>query len=316
MDKITEVDIVIPCYNVEKTVKNCIEILMEQSFSSNQYHCFFINDASTDQTGEILEKYKNEKKITVIHHEKNSGLSSARNSGIEAGSSDFIAFLDGDMVPKRDWLMSFQSYFDKNIIAVMGDNVPPKNISLTPVEKYYFGNLRGARQYNDKEKIPLQYMLFGNAMIKREALVECGMFDEKIKKYGGEDTDLSARIWDLYPDSFVFSKKSDAIHYHRRGLKDFCHSMEVYGKHNLPLLVRRYPHHKMKFAADWIFSLKGYTIFNFIVRKVVFLIFKIYPSELFIRYLVAASVIRGARKSNKLISGEDRFFKYRYWKCR
>ena len=299
MDKITEVDIVIPCYNVEKTVKNCIEILMEQSFSSNQYHCFFINDASTDQTGEILEKYKNEKNITIIHHEKNSGLSSTRNSGIEAGSSDFIAFLDGDMVPSRDWLMSFQSYFDKSIIAVMGDNIPPKNISLTPVEKYYFGNLRGARQYNDKDKIPLQYMLFGNAMIKREALVGCGMFDEKIKKYGGEDTDLAARVWDRYPDSFVFSKKSDAIHYHRRNLKDFCQSMEVYGENNLPLLLKRYPHHKLKFAAGWIFSIKGYAIFNFIIIKVINLILKMYPSELFIRYLVAASVIRGARKANK-----------------
>ena len=301
MDKIKSVDIVIPCYNVGKTVKRCIESLIDQSFSNEKYHCFFINDASTDQTGEILEKYKNEKNITVVHHEKNSGLSSARNSGIGAGSSNFIAFLDGDMVPSRDWLMSFQSYFDKSIIAVMGDNVPPKNISLTPVEKYYFGNLRGARQYNDRDKIPLQYMLFGNAMIKREALVECGMFDEKIKKYGGEDTDLAARIWDIYPDSFVFSKNSDTVHYHRRNLKDFCYSMEVYGKHNLPLLVKRYPHHKVKFAADWVSSFKGYAIFNFFVRKVIILIFKIYPSELFIRYLVASSVIRGARKSSKLI---------------
>ena len=301
MDKITEVDIVIPCYNVGGTVKNCIEILIEQSFSNKHYHCFFINDASTDQTGEILEKYKNEKNITIIHHEKNSGLSSTRNSGIEAGSSDFIAFLDGDMVPGRDWLMSFQSYFDKNIIAVMGDNVPPKDISLTPVEKYYFGNLRGGRQYNDRDKIPLQYMLFGNAMIKREALIECGMFDEKMKKYGGEDTDLAARVWDRYPDSFVFSKKSDTVHYHRRSLKDFCYSMETYGEHNLPLLIRRYPHHKVKFAADWIFSIKGYLIFNSIVKVVIDLINKIYPSELFIRYLVTSSVVRGARKSNKFL---------------
>ena len=301
MDKLTRVDIVIPCYNVEKTVKRCIEILIEQSFPKEQYHCFFINDASEDKTGEILDKYKNKKNITIIHHKKNSGLSSSRNSGIEAGCSDFIAFLDGDMVPKKDWLISLLSYFDKGITAVMGDNIPPKNILLTPVEKYYFGNLRGARQYNDKDKIPLQYMLFGNAMIKREALMECGMFDEKIKKYGGEDTDLAARIWDMYPDSFVFSKNSNAVHYHRRELKDFCHSMEVYGKYNLPLLVKRYPHHKMKFAADWIFSIKGYAVFNFIVRKVSILIFKIYPSEFLIRYLVAASVIRGARKSNKLI---------------
>ena len=62
MDKIKSVDIVIPCYNVGKTVKRCIESLIDQSFSNEKYHCFFINDASTDQTGEILEKYKNEKK--------------------------------------------------------------------------------------------------------------------------------------------------------------------------------------------------------------------------------------------------------------
>ena len=299
MDKIKSVDIVIPCYNVGETVKNCIESLIDQSFANERYHCFFINDASTDQTGLILDKYKNGENITVIHHEKNFGLSSARNSGIEAGSSDFIAFLDGDMVPSRDWIMSFQSYFDKNIIAVMGDNVPPKNISLTPVEKYYFGNLRGARKYKDKDKIPLQYMLFGNAMIKREALIGCGMFDIKIKKYGGEDTDLAARIWDKYPDSFVFSKKSDTVHYHRRSLKDFCNSMETYGEHNLPLLIRRYPHHKIKFGAGWIFSIKGYLIFNSFVKVVINYIFKIYPSELFIRYLLISSVVRGARKSNK-----------------
>ena len=299
MDKITSIDVVIPCYNVEKTVKSCIESLIKQYFPNCEYHCFFINDASTDNTGLILEKYKNEKSITIIQNEKNFGLSSARNFGIKAGSSDFIAFLDGDMVPNKDWLISFQSYFDENVIAVMGDNVPPKNISLTPVEEYYFGDLRGARQFNDTNKIPLQYMLFGNAMIKRQALLECGMFDEKIKKYGGEDTDLAARIWDKYPNSFIFSKKSDTVHYHRRNLKDFCYSMETYGEHNLPLLVKRYPHHKVKFAADWIFSIKGYVVFNFIVRKLISLIYKIYPSDLFIRYLVASSVIRGARKSNK-----------------
>jgi len=301
MDKITSVDIVVPCYNVEMTVKNCVESLINQSFIKENYNCFFINDASTDQTGVILEKYKNEKNITIIHNEKNSGLSLSRNFGIQAGSSDFIAFLDGDMVPNEDWIISFQSYFDKNIIAVMGDNVPPNNISLTPVEKYYFGNLRGARQYNDKDKIPLQYMLFGNAMIRRQALVECGMFDGKIKKYGGEDTDLAARIWDIYPNSFVFSRTSDTVHHHRRSLKEFCSSMEIYGEYNLPLLVKRYPHHKSKFAFGWVFSLKGYTIFNFIVKMVINLLFKIYPSELFIRYFVASSVIRGARKSDKFI---------------
>ena len=93
----------------------------------------------------------------------------------------------------------------------MGDNIPPSNVKLNPMEKYYFGNIRGARQYNDGDKISFQYMLYGNAMIRRSSLIECGMFDENIIKYGGEDTDLSAKIWDKYPNSFVFSKNSGCL---------------------------------------------------------------------------------------------------------
>ena len=52
-----------------------------------------------------------------------------------------IAFLDGDMVVKKNWLESFLTYFNENVVAVMGDNTAPQNIYLNPVEKYYFGYL-------------------------------------------------------------------------------------------------------------------------------------------------------------------------------
>ena len=291
------IDVIVPCYNVEKTIEECIKSLCNQSLSKNEYNCYFINDYSKDSTGLILDKYKCIENINVIHHKENQGLATARNSGIKASNSRMIAFLDGDMVVKKNWLESFLTYFNEGVIAVMGDNTAPQDISLNPVEKYYFGNLRGARKYKDGEKIPFQYMLFGNAMLKRIVLQECGYFDESMKKYGGEDTDLSARIWNVYPKSFVFSKNSDSVHYHRRNLSEFCNSMYTYGKYNLPLLIKKHPHYKKRFATDWIFRFKGRLLFSLPIKIFINLIIKIYPFQILIRYIVADAVIRGARSS-------------------
>ena len=299
MDKIVSIDIVIPCYNVEKIIKKCVQSLLSQVYQKTRYHCYFINDASTDRTAEILDSFNNNEHITVIHHEKNLGLSSARNTGINKCNAELIAFLDGDMVVENNWLKSFLPYFKKNTIAVMGDNIPPPDIILNPVEKYYFGSRRGARQFNDGDNISFQYMLYGNAMVKRSGLIKSGLFDEQITKYGGEDTDLSAKIWDMFPDCFIFSKKSNSVHYHRRTLAEFCLSMTTYGEYNLPILINRYPHHKIKFGSDWINSIKGHLLFNDILFMGIKLIYSIFPAQLFIRYMVASSVITGVRNSKE-----------------
>ena len=196
MDKIISIDVIVPCYNVDQHIEKCILSLVSQSYSKTNYHCYFINDGSTDKTAEILNKFNKEDNITIIHHKQNKGLSAARNSGIRKSTSDLVAFLDGDMAVREDWLESYLSYFNRNIVAVMGDNIPPKDAILNPIEKYYFSKVRGARQFSNGSKISFQYMLYGNAMIKKNVLIECGMFDENIKKYGGEDTDLSIRIWE------------------------------------------------------------------------------------------------------------------------
>jgi glycosyltransferase involved in cell wall biosynthesis len=299
MDKIASINIVIPCYNVEEVIEKCLRSLSSQVYPKNKYHCYFVNDASTDNTAEILNSFNSYEQITVIHHERNLGLSSARNTGINKCNADFIAFLDGDMVVENDWIESFLPYFSKNTIAVMGDNIPPTDLKLNPVEKYYFGNIRGARQFNDGDNISLQYMLYNNAMVKRPALLKSGLFDENITKYGGEDTDLSAKIWNMFPHCFIYSKKSNSVHYHRRSLSQFCSSMNTYGRYNLPILIDRYPQHKTKFGADWIFTLKGYLLFNALSRAFIRTLSKIYPAQLVIRYLVVDSVIKGARKTRK-----------------
>ena len=77
--------------------------------------------------------------------------------------------------------------------------------------------------------------------------------------------------------------------------------MKTYGEYNLPILIDRYPQHKTKFGADWIFSIKGYLLFNPILLTVIKVGVYIFPAQLFIRYMVVSAVINGARKSVKFL---------------
>ena len=112
MDKIIFVDIVIPCYNVENIIEECLNSLLSQSYPKDKYHCYFVNDHSDDKTGDILDKYSGHQNITIIHHKENKGLSATRNTGAEIGDAEMVAFLDGDMTVKNDWVESFLPYFD------------------------------------------------------------------------------------------------------------------------------------------------------------------------------------------------------------
>ena len=294
------VDIVVPCYNVERAIIKTIKSLIQQDYAKEQYHCYFVNDASTDKTESILNSYSDHSQITIITHAVNRGLSATRNTGLKQSKAEFLCFLDGDMEVQSDWLNSMILYFSSaNVIGVMGDNMMPLNTKPTILEKYYFSHLRGARTLSDGEVIPRKFILFGNTMLRRKTLEKVGGFDESFLHYGGEDIDLAFRIEDKFPKGFRFSNQSASRHYHPRSVKSFCNSMYIYGRENLPVLIARYPKYEKDLAGDWIHSLKGKLIFNFILRRIIDRIFKVFPSIFLVRYKVADAVITGAREHYK-----------------
>lgn len=89
------VSIVVPCYNVESYLSECLDSVLKQTFLDFEIIC--IEDCSTDRTKDILkiyaEKYKN---IKVIYNKTNQGLAVSRNIGINQSSGDYIYFLDSD----------------------------------------------------------------------------------------------------------------------------------------------------------------------------------------------------------------------------
>ena len=290
-----EVDIIIPCYNVEHSIEKCVKSILRQSVIENRVSLFLINDGSTDRTEKIINKYNEFNNINILHQLSNKGLSAARNLGIQSGSGQIIIFLDGDMVVSEGWLEGHLSEIDQpGVVGVLGI-IKPFNEENSRLNRYLYHKKRGAGKFGQKTEIPFQNFLFGNTSIWRSTIMKSGLFDERIIKYGGEDTDLALRIFEYFPRGLRYSEGALCYHYHPRTFQEFCKSMYLYGKKNLPFLLLKHPDYSSVFAGDYLQSFKGKVIFNAFIRSIFLIINKVIDNYYIKRYLVVESVIRGGR---------------------
>ena len=94
MDFKYDISVVVPIYNVEKYLINCLESIDKQSYKF--FELILVDDGSTDKSGSIVDKYAIGKDNTVVIHKQNGGLSSARNEGIKIAKGRYICFVDSD----------------------------------------------------------------------------------------------------------------------------------------------------------------------------------------------------------------------------
>jgi glycosyltransferase involved in cell wall biosynthesis len=111
------VSIIVPVYNTERYLSQCIESIIQQSYSNIEI--LLINDGSTDSSASICDLFsKTDSRIKVIH-QKNQGVSVARNKGIEESSGSWIIFVDSD-----DWIdLCFCEVFLKKALEEKADIV-------------------------------------------------------------------------------------------------------------------------------------------------------------------------------------------------
>lgn len=94
------ISVIIPVYNTEKYVENSIRSIMNQTYRNLEIIC--VNDGSTDNSMEILEKLKKEDDRIIIIDKKNEGQGIARNKGLEISSGEWISFIDSDDTIRED----------------------------------------------------------------------------------------------------------------------------------------------------------------------------------------------------------------------
>lgn len=183
--------IIIPAYNVEKYIENCIESVETQDLDKNDYEVIIINDGSKDNTEEVCEKlkekYTNIKLITV----ENGGQSKARNIGINIAQGDFIEFVDSDdyiahntlgkisILAKEDIdLICFKNKYLKELDCYQSDN------SAIDIKNYNSGKDCFASE--DTNNGPWWYWVRRDVLIKNNLkfiegrLCEDGMFTCKL----------------------------------------------------------------------------------------------------------------------------------------
>ncbi len=93
MEKEIKVSVVVPVYNCERYLADCIESILGQTYENIQL--LLVDDGATDESGRICDRYAGNQKVRVIH-QRNAGVSRARNRGIAEAEGDYILFVDSD----------------------------------------------------------------------------------------------------------------------------------------------------------------------------------------------------------------------------
>ena len=88
------VSVIVPVYNVEGYLDECLNSIRHQTYTNLEV--LLIEDCSTDSSMTVLQAHLSDTRLKLIQHHKNSGVSAARNTGIEAATGDYLMFVDSD----------------------------------------------------------------------------------------------------------------------------------------------------------------------------------------------------------------------------
>lgn len=162
-----KISIVLPVYNVSAYIERCMQSVMSQTY--RDIECIIIDDCtkddSIDKCNQMIAEYKGPIQFQILHHEKNRGISAARNTGTKAAHGDYIIYIDSDDSISNDCIEKLVAPVmrDNTIEMVMG-NVeivyegyphPPKNLMSggckdlhgREVVRDYFFSGKGLRGY-------------------------------------------------------------------------------------------------------------------------------------------------------------------------
>ncbi len=107
-----EISVIVPVYNCEKYLEKCINSILSQTF--DDLELILINDGSSDNSGKICDEFKEKDSRVKIVHQKNMGVSVARNVGLDVSEGKYIGFIDGDDYIESDMYEFLYNNIKKN----------------------------------------------------------------------------------------------------------------------------------------------------------------------------------------------------------
>jgi len=112
------VTIIVPCWNEEKTLEKTVDSLLNLDYPQDKLFVFIVDDGSTDNTWEVMQKYKDHPQVRLFRKE-NGGKYTALNLGLKYIETEFVGCLDADSFVEKDALARIMAYFeDPEVMAV------------------------------------------------------------------------------------------------------------------------------------------------------------------------------------------------------
>lgn len=112
------ISVIIPVYNVEKYIRQCVDSVLEQSYKD--FELILVDDGSPDNSPAICDEYAQKDTRVSVIHQKNLGVSAARNNGIRLAKGEWITFVDSDDWVCSDYLEKFKVDEDDADLIIQG----------------------------------------------------------------------------------------------------------------------------------------------------------------------------------------------------
>lgn len=175
-----DISIIVPVYNVQEYLTNCIDSLLNQNFKG-EYEIICVNDGSTDDSLQLLKSFGATSSRVVIIDQQNRGLSGARNTGLKISKGKYIMFLDSD-----DYLKH------KNVLSIMYKEIEENALDFLIADFEY--------DYEDKSN---NYRIQRTKLIKNKIMNGKDFYELGIRKES-----IMSVVWNkIYRRDFLISNK-------------------------------------------------------------------------------------------------------------
>ena len=209
-----KISVVIPTYNRENTIIACVQSVLSQSYPVSEI--IIVDDHSTDGTLNRLNGFNENTIIIILQTEKQSGAQFARNIGIKASKSDWIAFLDSDdewLSNKIEKQISVLKSIDYNPMTVIHSNCYIKNTNSGKKQLWQLDTIDGKNVY--KQLLSKSGILFPSILTSKKALTKINFLDEDCPSYHEWDTSIRlakyCRFVHLQDPLFIYNIHSNTL---------------------------------------------------------------------------------------------------------
>lgn len=239
-----EFSVIIPTYNRCEILKKCLDSLSEQTISKDKFEVIVCDDGSQDNTLKLIQEYAAPFNLHCLTQE-NSGPAKARNMGIRVAKGEYLLIMNDDAIADKNLLENHASEHRKlasTQSAVLGSfaflpeytQVPYGYLLENSDLLFYFGKMSSGKFYD------YNHFYTCNISIRKQAVIDTGLFDEEFHVPAAEDIELGYRLQQAGYRVY-YAPHCKAWHDHEISVKGFCKVQEVRGL-GAGILYKKYPH--------------------------------------------------------------------------